>query len=141
MEEKNVVFDSEITRNQMQSGLMFCLYQYFFYVNMHEKPDINQIVENIFNKPISECDMFIKKCIKLAVINAQKAINEIEPLLNDWVFTRLSLVEQAILLLGYVEIKFLDFPRPVAIDIAVKLAAKYADESSYKFINAVLEKV
>lgn len=141
MEEIGLIFDKEMTRNQMQSGLMICLYQYLFYVNMQEKPDINQIVENVFHKPLNECDPFIRKSLKSAIIHAQTAINEIEPLLNDWVFTRLSLIEQAILLLGYVEIKHLGFARPVAIDIAVKLAAKYADEKSYKFINAVLENV
>lgn len=141
MEENILVFDKEITRNQMQSGLMICLYQYLFYVNMQEKPDVNLIVEGVFQKPLSECDPFVRKCLKTAIINAQTAINHIEPFLNEWIFTRLSLVEQAILLLGYTEIKYLEFPRPIAIDIAVKLAAKYADEKSHKFINAVLEKI
>ena len=141
MVESEMVFERELTRNQMQSGLMFCLYQYLFYVNMQEKPDLNQIVESIFHKPLNQCDPFIRKSIKSTILHAQEAINQIEPHLNDWVFTRLSLIEQAILILAYTEIKYLDFPKPVAIDIAVKLAMKFADEQSHKFINAVLEKI
>lgn len=141
MKEKDATISKPLTRNQMQNGLMVGLYQYLFYVNMNEKPDIVKIIEEVFDAKIKEVDPFIRKFFKEAVVNSQQSIIEIEKHLKDWRFARLSLIEQAILLLGYTEIKYLEFPKPIAINIAVKLASKYADEKSTKFINAVLQRI
>ena len=75
------------------------------------------------------------------MLHAQEAVDAISPLLNNWKFERLGYIERAILILAYVEHKYLEFPKPVAIDIAIKLSRKYADEESYKFINAVIENI
>ena len=73
------------------------------------------------------------------MLHAQDAIEAISPLLKQWTFDRLGYIERAILILAYVQYKYLDTPKPIVIDIAVKLARRYADEDSYKFINAVLQ--
>jgi len=130
-----------LSRNQMQGKLMVCIYQYLLHVNMKEKPNMNEIIEGVFDMSVSECDPFVKKCIKAVMLHAQDAVVAITPLLKQWTFERLGYIERAILILAYVEYKYLDTPKPIVIDIAVKLARRYADEDSYKFINAVLQNV
>ena len=130
-----------LSRNQMQGKLMVCIYQYLLHVNMLEKPNMNEIIEGVFEMPFSKCDPFVKKCIKAVMLHAQDAIEAISPLLKQWTFDRLGYIERAILILAYVQYKYLDTPKPIVIDIAVKLARRYADEDSYKFINAVLQNV
>jgi N utilization substance protein B len=130
-----------LSRNQMQGKLMVCIYQYLLHVNMLEKPNMNEIIEGVFEMPVSKCDPFVKKCIKAVMLHAQDAIEAISPLLKQWTFERLGYIERAILILAYVQYKYLETPKPIVIDIAVKLARRYADEDSYKFINAVLQNV
>ena len=59
--------------------------------------------------------------------------------MKDWKFERLNYVEQAILLSAYTQNKYMNQPKQVAINVAVDLAKKYADDNSYKFINGVLD--
>ena len=136
-----VTENGNLSRNQMQVKLMTCIYQYLLNVDMKEKPNMNEIIEGVFEMHVSKCDPFIKKCIKAVMLHAQDAVEAISPLLKQWTFERLGFVERSILILAYVEYKYLDIPKPVAIDIAVKLAVKYADDESFKFINAVLQNV
>ena len=37
-----------LSRNQMQGKLMVCIYQYLLHVNMLEKPNMNEIIEGVF---------------------------------------------------------------------------------------------
>ena len=132
---------SKYTRNQIQNLIMVCIYQYLFYLNLEQKPDISSIIESTFEQPVAECDKFARCVIVNSIKNAQEAVDTITPLLNKWKFERLGLVEQAILIQAYTEIKYCNMPKPVVIDVAVKLCLKYANEDSYKFINGVLEKL
>ena len=132
---------SKYTRNQIQNLIMVCIYQYLFYLNLEQKPDISSIIESTFEQPVAECDKFARSVIVNSIKNAQEAVDTITPLLNKWKFERLGLVEQAILIQAYTEIKYCNMPKPVVIDVAVKLCLKYANEDSYKFINGVLEKL
>lgn len=60
---------------------------------------------------------------------------------DDWTFNRLSVLEQAILLMGCQEIKTTDTPKQIIINEAVELCKKYCDDDSYKLINGVLDKI
>ncbi|MDY4788737.1 MAG: transcription antitermination factor NusB [Bacilli bacterium] len=130
-----------LTRNQLQTKAMICIYQYLFYLRAGIKPEIKDIIEGAFDGEKVKIDPFIKEVVVLSIKKMPEIVENISPLLNKWTFDRLGLIEQAILSLGYLEIKYLNIPKEVAIDIAVKLAVKYADDKSYKFINAVLEKI
>ena len=129
-----------ISRNQQHSKAMTCIYQYLFYLKANYKQDIKELINSAF-KEGEAVDPFVKKAVIEAIKHMPEIVETIDPLLNKWTFKRLGLVEQAILSLGYVEIKYLDVPRQVATDVCVKLAIKFADAKSYKFINAVLEKI
>lgn len=61
---------------------------------------------------------------------------------SDFDIARLSLVELAILRLGAYELAQEEqLPPRVVIDEALKMSKKYGAEGSYKFINAMLDKL
>ena len=128
-----------MSRNKVQELSVFAIYQYLFYYEFEERPSLKEIIETVFNCPSKECDAFAKDLIKAAIKNADSSIKDISAYLKDWTFERLNYVEQAILLSAYTQNKYLSQPKQVAINVAVDLAKKYADDNSYKFINGVLD--
>jgi transcription antitermination protein NusB len=77
--------------------------------------------------------------------NIAKNKVEIDSLLSthmvDWQLRRLAKIDQDILRIAVVEIKFLGLPDRIAINEAIELAKRYSDEESHRFINGVLRKV
>lgn len=59
-------------------------------------------------------------------------------LAKNWSFSRLTLVEQAILQVSAYEIFFTETPAVVAVNEAVELSKDFSDEKSSRFINGVL---
>lgn len=141
MEEIEAKKREVISRNQLHKEIMTCIYQYFFYLRFDPKPNIIEIIGDVFDQPVKEIDPYAKKVILETIKNAQEVVDNIQPHLIKYRFDRLSLIEQAILVMAYVEVIYLDQPKAIAINVAVKLAQKYTDAESFKFINAVLEKV
>lgn len=84
-------------------------------------------------------DLYIIKHLENIEAHEEAYIKQINQHLSEWDFARLSFVEQAILLLGWSELNLKEDERAIVIDEAIKLAKTYADESSYQFINAVLD--
>lgn len=60
---------------------------------------------------------------------------------EDWDFERLNCVDQAIIFQSWLEYKILKTHRNVLIDQAVITSKNYCGQSSYQYINAILEKV
>lgn len=69
----------------------------------------------------------------------EQKINEL--LRDDWDFDRLSMLEQAILLISFQEILANDTPKAVVINEAITLGKKYCDDNSYKLLNGVLDQL
>jgi N utilization substance protein B len=66
----------------------------------------------------------------------------IEAHLAHWTSDRVGAIERAILRLAVYELKAgSDTAVPVVIDEAVKLAKRYCDNDSFKFVNGVLDAV
>ena len=127
------------SRNKLKELSVFCIYQYLFYYNSDVKPSIGDIIESVFDCSVKECDPFVKKLFKDSIKYANESIGEISKYLTDWTFDRLNLLEQAILLSAYTQFKYMEQPKQVVINVAVELAKKFCDETSYKFINGVLD--
>ena len=76
------------------------------------------------------------------VLDNEVAINErIQPFLKKWTMNRLAKADVIILQIATYEIAFSeksDVPQTVALNEAIELAKAYCDDSSRKFINAVL---
>ncbi len=61
---------------------------------------------------------------------------------ENWPIYRLAKVDLAILRMSVCEMLFIEYiPTSVCINEAVKLAHKYSDVKSYKFINGILGKI
>ena len=60
---------------------------------------------------------------------------------KGWTFTRLSVMERAILLIATCELLESELPKTIVINEAVINAKKFCDDDSYKFINGVLSQV
>ncbi len=133
--------ESKLTRNQIHEKLMICTYQYLFYASMNDKQDLSIIINSSFKNNVSKNDPFVKEYMISLIKNYNDSVNNISKYLKEtWTFDRLGYMERAILLLGYNEIKYLNTPKPVVVNICVKLAKEYCDDNQYKFINAILEK-
>lgn len=127
------------SRNKLQEKVVICIYQYLFYYQAELKPSISEIIESVFDCSVKECDPFVKKVFKDTIKYADESVKDISAYLNDWTFDRLNLLEQAILLSAYTQFKYMKQPKQVVINVAVELAKKYCDETSYKFVNGVLD--
>ncbi|MDE5617376.1 MAG: transcription antitermination protein NusB [Ureaplasma sp.] len=76
------------------------------------------------------------------ITNKKKIINDISAYLDKtWNFERLNYVDQAILILGYIENKLWKNDKSIIIDQAVITAKNYSDNDNYKYINAILNKI
>lgn len=91
-----------------------------------------------------------------AVINKKQAADtlsairdhheEIDELISNnlekWTFDRIAKTDLAIMRTAVAEMLYLDkIPSAVSINEAVRLAKKYSDDNSYKFVNSVLGKI
>lgn len=76
------------------------------------------------------------------VLDNESIINEkIQPFLKNWTLSRLAKADVIILQIATFEIAFSEItgvPQTVALNEAIELAKQYCDDSSRKFINAVL---
>lgn len=60
---------------------------------------------------------------------------------KGWTFSRLGVMEQAILLIATCELLESELPKTIVINEAVMNAKEFCDDDSYKFINGVLSQV
>jgi len=139
--EMNNDLHKKVSRTLQHTLIMQCIFQYLFYLGMNDRPKPTEIVENITHKPISHCEPFIRTTFSAAIKHMPEAVEEVSKYLVDWDFNRLSLVDQAILILGFIEIYYCDVPKVVAINVCVKIAQKYSADDSYRYINGVLDKL
>ena len=136
--------ENVVSRTKIHEMAMICIYQHLFYAKLPStyKKSLNEIVNDTMEIPYDECDPFFKQILFEKKKKKKEFIQIIsEYLSKTWTFNRLSLVDQAILLLFCNEICNHLIPTQVAIDVAVDLAKKYCDDPSYKYIHAVLDKV
>ncbi len=125
-----------MNRHQMRELGMTCLYQ-----SLLLKKDIKTVVfENTNEK--NKIDPFLYAITIDAFANIKYYESKIDKILNDdWNFTRLGYVEQAILIIAASEINFETAQKPIVIDEAITLAKKFCDDDTYKLINGVLDKL
>lgn len=116
------------------------------YIHLMRLQSVEEIIED--NKFVSEMGSFtpslaVRGEMLSVILNAieRKEIFAlaIDQYLNKWRFDRLSLIEQAILLLACSELELGFQEKPVIVNEAVRLAKEFADDDSYKFINGVLD--
>lgn len=147
----------QLTRRQAREAGIIYFYQYLVERDyaLHNKSFFNLarfIDENMNSLNIYLQEKFkTKKQIKLVndelFILLVSKMNDIDKISNDlsshldksWTFERLSLVDQAILITSYIQVKDGSVDKNIVINEAVELAKEYSDDESYKYINGVLD--
>jgi len=75
------------------------------------------------------------------VENIEKVDKAIKKHLVRWDFSRLNLVDRALLRVSVYELMFQTAPPSVIIDEAVDISKEYGTDDSYRFVNGVLDGV
>lgn len=138
------LIDNEVksySRTQQHTLIMQCIYQYLFYLDMQSHPSIKEILQNVTKQPLDLCDKFVKNTFVLSIKHCQEAVDKLSVHLVDWEFSRLCYVDQAILILGYIEMFYASVPAPIVINTCIKMAQKYSSFESHRYINGVLDKI
>lgn len=130
-----------MSRREQREEIFKLLYRFSFY----EKDDYNNQLEiyktsHDLKLTDQELDYILNKVASI-VDNLQKIDDFISNNTIKWSIDRLSKVILSILRLGVYEIIYdADIPDKVAVNEAVELAKKYADEDDFGFVNALLGK-
>ncbi len=121
-------------RHQMRKLALEAIYQHLLLGK-----DIRKAVYDVMNQS-NEIDGYLYALTVGTVENEDYFVDLINSKLReDWSMDRLSLLEQAILMMAAQEILVNETPKPVAIDEAVNLAKEYCDDSAPKMINGILD--
>jgi N utilization substance protein B len=100
-------------------------------------------VEEETLKNIGEENLVFPRLLIAGVIENRAAIDKkIRAAVQNWDFSRLRRVDLAILRLSVYSLVYQkETPASVTIEEAVKLSLEYGCEDSYRFVNAVLDKI
>ncbi|MDO4500139.1 MAG: transcription antitermination factor NusB [Erysipelotrichaceae bacterium] len=120
-----------MNRHEYRVQIVTTLYQHLLLKN-----DLLASFEENFEGDDNEFFNTIKNDL---VENKDVYIEEIGTHLKNWRFERLSFIDQAILLEAFAEFKTGINNKNIIIDEAIRIAKQYSDESSYKYINGVLD--
>lgn len=107
-----------------------------------ENKDNEEVIVNVPDS-VSEERTFASLIISGTISNIDDIDKRIEShLTTGWTLERLSRVTLALLRIGTYEIVYQNNVSPkIIIDEAVNIAKDYGSDDSYKFINAVLDKI
>ena len=127
---------NSMNRHEMRVLAMQCVYQHLLL-----KKDIRKCLFDALEGQ-NEVDGYLYSLTITTCAHEDEYIQKVSEFLrDDWTFDRLSLVEQAILLISCQEILDNETSKPIVINEAVTLAKAYCDENSYKMINGVLDRL
>ncbi|MFC4324031.1 transcription antitermination factor NusB [Litchfieldia salsa] len=113
--------------------------QALFQIDMSDS-DPREAIESVLENEVG--DEFLTQLV-LGVVEHKEEIDALlRGNLEKWNLERLANVDRSILRLAIFELNHVDeVPPKVSIDEAIELAKTFGDESSSRFINAVLSKV
>lgn len=131
----------KIRKKVIREKAVIAIYQFVLIGTTKEEIVMYLKSDKNFAKDESEytnCLDFILKVIE----NFDKYKEILMPLLKeDWTIDRISKMELSILIVATCELVEENLDKKVAINEAVELSKKYCDDTSYKFINGILNKV
>lgn len=145
-----------LNRRQSREAALVFFYQYLINEQQARKDKKFFNLAKFIDLSIGDITIYLKNKFKtnrnITLVNDElfvllvKEMNNIDKykkiidnqLSVSWKFDRLSFVEQAILILSYIQLKA-GLDERVVINEAIELAKEYCDENSYKFINGVLD--
>ena len=126
-----------MTRTEKREIIIKVIYQTIILDKINEKDNIEDLVKEYVENDnfILETSKNVKEKEKELTKLGNKYINE------KWTMSRLSILDQAIIMLGIYELLYTNTPNVVIINEAIELSKKYSDENMPKVINGVLDAV
>ena len=122
---------------QTRECLVQAIYQYIFNESyLHSL--IDQFLKENTPKKIS-FDYFKQRLEK--IFEQADDLREITEDLKNNKGESLEIIDEAILWLGIIEIRANELDHPIVIDECIRLAKKFSNPNSYKFVNAKLDEL
>lgn len=112
----------------------------FYQMDIHKEYDLDFSKKMLNQYAEEKLDVkYIENLVSLFLENRETVDINIEKHLKGWKVERLAKLDLAVLRTSVTELCFMsEVPKKVSINEAVKIAQKYVDEKSGKFINGVL---
>lgn len=126
-----------MNRHEIRRNLVISVYQHL----VLKKPLSLTVCDNYFVESATELDDYVLMVVEKISMHEADYVDCINEHLNKWSFDRLNYVEQAILLVAKAEIECAVNDRRIIINEAIILAKEYCDDSSFKYINGVLDRL
>jgi len=84
---------------------------------------------------------WVTRLAELTDFHRDEIDHEIERVLLNWSLERLNVLSRLIIEQAIAECRYMDTPKPVSIDEAVKLARDFEGEEAAAFVNGVLDRI
>ena len=120
---------------QTRECLVQAIYQYLF----HES-NLNSLIDQFLKENTPKKISF--DYFKQRLENIFEQLDDLKKITGDFKSDKdenLEIIDEAILWLGIVEIRANELDYPIVIDECIRLAKKFSNPNSYKFINAKLD--
>jgi transcription antitermination protein NusB len=110
----------------------------------HEVSDnqVDAVLDDLSKEEMVDEEMleFAKLLIRETVDRSEALDQEVIPLVKNWEFSRVALIDRLVLRLAVCEIlHFQEIPPKVTINEAIDLAKKFSTEESGRFVNGILD--
>ena len=115
--------------------LVQAIYQYIF-----QESNLNSLIDQFLkeNTPKKISFNYFKKRLE-NIFEHSDDLKSITRIKKDKKSENLEKIDEAIIWLGIVEIRANELDHPIVIDECIRLAKKFSNPNSYKFINAKLD--
>lgn len=129
----------KVRKKLIREKAVIAVYQYLLTECTTE--EIETYLNAYYTPRMDEEEVALCKELILKVLDNQQNYKEqiAQKLKNGWTMDRLSLMNQAILLVSLQNVT--DTPKEIVINEAIELSKKYCDQDDYKFINGVLSTI
>lgn len=129
----------KVRKKLIREKAVIAVYQYLLTECTTE--EIETYLNAYYTPRMDEEEVALCKELILKVLDNQQIYKEqiAQKLKNGWTMDRLSLMNQAILLVSLQNVT--DTPKEIVINEAIELSKKYCDQDDYKFINGVLSTI
>lgn len=129
----------KVRKKLIREKAVIAVYQYLLTECTTE--EIETYLNSYYAPRMDEGEVALCKELVLKVLDNQKNYKDLiaNKLKKGWTMDRLSLMNQAILLVSLQNMT--DTPKEIVINEAIELSKKYCDQDDYKFINGVLSTV
>ena len=122
---------------QTRECLVQAIYQYIF----HES-NLSSLIDQFLkeNTPKKISFNYFKQRLE-NIFEQADDLREITEDLKNNKGESLEIIDEAILWLGIIEIRANELDHPIVIDECIRLAKKFSNPNSYKFVNAKLDEL